>query len=143
MIPVYSSWLAAHGNLWYDDNWYRFAWLVWPQGLAAALVLLFWAMPSTVKTVPWAEPIDPRTRAQQLQALRNTAESNRAATETLGRDARSGEMLAQFYYATLFDPQVEHARAAVYRQGNRLVQQSRRPRRSERTEQSHERLRGR
>lgn len=24
--------------------------------------------------------------------------------ETLGRDARSGEMLAQFYYATLFDP---------------------------------------
>jgi hypothetical protein len=42
MIPVYSSWLAAHGKLWYDDKWY------WPQALAAALVLLFWAMPSTV-----------------------------------------------------------------------------------------------
>ncbi|MGH6778054.1 MAG: hypothetical protein ACRECL_08610 [Bradyrhizobium sp.] len=104
MVPVYSSWLAAHGKLWYDDKWYRFAWLVWPQALAAALVLLFWAMPSTVKYPPWAEPIDPRMRARQLQTLRDTAKSNRAAMETLGRDAHSGEMLAQFYYATLFDP---------------------------------------
>jgi len=23
MIPVHSSWLSAHGKLWYDDKWYR------------------------------------------------------------------------------------------------------------------------
>jgi len=35
MIPIHSPWLAAHGKLWYDDRWYRFAWIVWPQALAA------------------------------------------------------------------------------------------------------------
>jgi hypothetical protein len=41
-----SGWLAAHGKLWYDDRWYRLAWLAWPQALAIGAALWFWAMPS-------------------------------------------------------------------------------------------------
>jgi uncharacterized protein len=103
MIPVYSSWLGAHGKLWYDDRYYRLAWIIWPQALAVVLVLFFWAMPSSVKNAPWAKPVDTAARARQLQALRDTAKSNQQAMDTLERDARGGEPLAQFYYATLFD----------------------------------------
>jgi TPR repeat protein len=104
MIPVYSSWLAAHGKLWYDDKWYRLAWIAWPQALAAVAVLWFWAMPSTGRHAQWAKPVDPSVRADQLLALRDTAKSSRPAMETLERDALGGEMLAQFFYGTLFDP---------------------------------------
>jgi hypothetical protein len=40
MPSAHSTWLPAHARLWYDDKWYRFAWLIWPQALAAVLVLL-------------------------------------------------------------------------------------------------------
>ncbi len=103
MIPVYSSWFAAHGKLWYDDRHYRLAWIIWPQALAVVLVLFFWAMPSSVKNAPWARPVDTAARARQLQALRDTAKSNQQAMDTLERDAHGGEPLAQFFYATLFD----------------------------------------
>src|ERR1700751_3464624 len=104
MAAVSSTWLSAHGKLWYDDTWYRLAWVVWPQALGIVLIMFLWAMPSSIGNVPWAKPMDGKQRAQQLQALRDTAKSNQAAMDTLERDARSGEMLAQFYYATLFDP---------------------------------------
>jgi Sel1 repeat len=104
MIPVSSTWLAAHGKLWYDDRWYRLAWAIWPQAVGIVLVMLFWAMPSSNANAPWAKPIDGAARAQQLQALRDTAKSDQSAMDRLERDARAGEMLAQFYYATLFDP---------------------------------------
>ena len=107
MIPVYSSWLAAHGKLWYDDKWYRLAWIVWPQALAAVLVLWFWAMPPTGKNAQWAKPVDTAARINQLLALRDTAKSNQPAMDTLERDARGGETLAQFFYATLFDPDLK------------------------------------
>ena len=58
MIPVFSSWLGAHGKLWYDDRYYRLAWIIWPQALAAVLMLFFWAMPPSVKNAPWAKPVD-------------------------------------------------------------------------------------
>jgi TPR repeat protein len=103
MIPVYSSWLGAHGKLWYDDRYYRLAWIIWPQALAVVLVLFFWAMPSSVKNAPWAKPVDAAARAKELQALRDTAKANQQAMDTLERDARGGEPLAQFFYATLFD----------------------------------------
>ena len=45
MSMLDSGWIAAHGKLWYDDKPYRFAWIVWPQALAAALVLWFWFAP--------------------------------------------------------------------------------------------------
>jgi TPR repeat protein len=107
MIPVYSTWLAAHGRLWYDDGWYRLAWVVWPQALGVVLIMLLWVMPPAAGNVPWAKPMDDAARVQQLQALRDTAKSNQDAMEALERDARAGEREAQFYYATLFDPDVK------------------------------------
>ena len=104
MIPVYSAWLGAHGKLWYDDKWYRLAWIVWPQALAVVAVLWFWAMPSTGKNAPWARPVDATARAGQLAALRDAAKTSRPAMDTLERDALGGEMLAQFFIGTLYDP---------------------------------------
>ncbi len=104
MIPVHSAWLAAHGKLWYDDKWYRYAWIAWPQALAAVLVLWFWAMPSTGRNAQWAKPLDSTARHSQLLALRDAAKTNKASMDTLERDAIGGEALAQFFYATLFDP---------------------------------------
>jgi TPR repeat protein len=104
MIPVHSAWLAAHGKLWYDEKWYRLAWIVWPQALAAVLVLWFWAMPSSGKNAQWAKPLDTTVRHNQLLALRDSAKSSQSAMDTLERDALGGESLAQFFYATLFDP---------------------------------------
>jgi TPR repeat protein len=104
MIPVHSTWLAAHGKLWYDDKWYRYGWIVWPQALAAVVVLWFWAMPVGVKSAQWAKPLEIGARGNQLSALRDTAKSSRPAMDTLERDALGGEMVAQFYLATLYDP---------------------------------------
>src|ERR1700678_1869412 len=97
MIPVYSAWLSAHGKLWYDDKWYRLAWIVWPQALAVVVVLWFWAMPSTGRNAPWARPVDAPARASQLAALRDAAKTSRPAMDTLERDALGGEMVAQFF----------------------------------------------
>jgi len=104
MISSYSTWLSAHGRLWYDDKWYRYAWLVWPQALAAVVVLLLWAMPASNRTVPWAKPVDPAARNKALLALRDSAKSNAQAMAALEREALTGDMHAQFFYATLFDP---------------------------------------
>jgi TPR repeat protein len=105
MIPVYSTWLAAHGKLWYDDKWYRYAWILWPQALAILLVLWLWATPSTSKNAQWGKPLDVSARNDQLLKLRDAAKSNQQAMDTLARDAQGGEMLAQFFYATLYDPE--------------------------------------
>jgi TPR repeat protein len=104
MISTYSSWLATHGKLWYDDKWYRIAWLISPQALMAVLVLLFWAAPASEKNVPWAKPVDPALRERELASLRDNAKSDRQAMDRLEREARGGDMSAQFYYGTLFDP---------------------------------------
>jgi hypothetical protein len=103
MIPVYSNWLSAHGKLWYDDRYYRLAWVIWPQALALLLVLFFWAMPPSVKNAPWAKPVDTATRARQLLVLRDAAKSNQLAMDALEREARGGEPIAQFFFATLYD----------------------------------------
>jgi TPR repeat protein len=107
MIPVYSAWLGAHGKLWYDDKWYRVAWIVWPQALAVVVVLWFWAMPSTGNNAPWARPVDPATRANQLTALRDAAKTSQQSMDTLERDAQGGEMVAQFFMGTLYDPDLK------------------------------------
>src|SRR5258707_6423121 len=51
------SWLSAHGKLWYDDRWYRLAWIVWPQALGLLLVTLWLFPPSTPGFIPWARPV--------------------------------------------------------------------------------------
>lgn len=104
MSLINSPWVAAHGKLWYDDKPYRLAWIIWPQALAAALVLWFWFAPSATTTgSQWAKPMDNDARYKQLVALRDDGKSNRSAMEALERAASGGEPMAQFYYATLFD----------------------------------------
>ncbi|MDR3466069.1 MAG: tetratricopeptide repeat protein [Xanthobacteraceae bacterium] len=52
-----TSLIPAHGKLWYDDPWYRAAWLALPQ--AAALFVVGWAWlarPAAPGDVPWAKP---------------------------------------------------------------------------------------
>jgi hypothetical protein len=105
MISAYSPWLSAHGKLWYDDKWYRCAWIAWPQALAAVVVLWFWAMPSTGENAQWGTPLDIATRFQQLIALNNAAKSSKPAMDTLERDAKGGDMDAQFFMGALYDPE--------------------------------------
>jgi|HubBroStandDraft_5_1064220.scaffolds.fasta_scaffold13185_3 TPR repeat protein len=104
MMPVFSDWVAAHGRLWYDDKWYRLAWVLWPQAFAILLMLLLWAMPSKPSELRWAKPLDPAARAAELLKLRDAAKSSQPAMDALTRDATGGEMLAQFFVATLYDP---------------------------------------
>jgi hypothetical protein len=61
-------------------------------------------MPPANRNVPWAKPVDAEARTKVLLALRDSAKSNRQAMDALEREALTGEMHAQFYYATLFDP---------------------------------------
>ena len=98
MIPAHSPWLAAHGKLWYDDKWYRYGWIVWPQALAALPVLWFWAAPSTSRTAQWGVPLDTKARSQQLAALRDASQTEQQSGR-LEAAARGGEMTAQFYMA--------------------------------------------
>jgi hypothetical protein len=108
MISAYSPWLAAHGKLWYDDKWYRIAWVVWPQALAAVLVLWFWATPSTDnRTAQWAVPLDCRGALSAIARASRSREIGQKAMDTLERDARGGEMNAQFFLATLYDPDLK------------------------------------
>jgi TPR repeat protein len=104
MMPVLSDWVAAHGRLWYDDKWYRLAWVLWPQAFGILLMLLLWATPSKPSELRWAKPLDPAARAAELLKLRDAAKSGQPAMDALTRDATGGEMLAQFFVATLFDP---------------------------------------
>lgn len=107
MIPAHSPWLAAHGKLWYDDKWYRYGWIVWPQALAALLVLWFWAAPSTSRTAQWGVPLDTNARSQQLAALRDASQTDQQSMGRLEAAARGGEMTAQFYMGTLYDPDLK------------------------------------
>jgi TPR repeat protein len=107
MNPVNSTWLAAHGKLWYDDKRYRFAWIAWPQALAILAFLWFWAMPPTGKHAQWAKPMDSDARSTELTQLRDAAKSSQSAMDSLERDAVGGEALAQFFFGTLFDPDLK------------------------------------
>ncbi len=43
------SWLSTHGRLWYDDPWYRTAWIVWPQAIG---LLFFCGAPPGQSFIP-------------------------------------------------------------------------------------------
>jgi tetratricopeptide (TPR) repeat protein len=52
------SWLAAHGKLWYDDRWYRIAWIVWPQAIGLLLFVTLWLFhPAAQGFIPWGKPV--------------------------------------------------------------------------------------
>ncbi|MDN3274887.1 tetratricopeptide repeat protein [Frankia sp. RB7] len=108
MISAHSSWLAAHGKLWYDDKRYRLAWVIWPQAFAVGLALWLWVMPSpSSKHAIWAKPVDVAERNNQLQVLRDSAATSQPEMTKLEREAKGGDPVAQFFYATLLDPDLK------------------------------------
>jgi tetratricopeptide (TPR) repeat protein len=52
------SWLSTHGKLWYDDPWYRTAWIVWPQAVGLLLFVSLWLghLDGGQGYIPWAKP---------------------------------------------------------------------------------------
>jgi tetratricopeptide (TPR) repeat protein len=65
-----ASWRSAHGKLWYDDRWYRIAWIVWPQAVGALLFLSLWLyQPAGQDFIPWARPVPetPKNPPAQLK----------------------------------------------------------------------------
>src|SRR5580704_12599281 len=67
-----TPWLAAHGRLWYDDKWYRVAWIIWPQAAGLLIFVVLWLnYPAAQGLVPWARPVLEATKnpavAQQQQ----------------------------------------------------------------------------
>jgi tetratricopeptide (TPR) repeat protein len=53
-----ASWQSAHGKLWYDDRWYRVAWLVWPQAIGLLLFVSLWLFhPARQSSIPWGRPV--------------------------------------------------------------------------------------
>jgi tetratricopeptide (TPR) repeat protein len=53
-----TPWLAAHGRLWYDNHWYRAAWIIWPQTVGLLLFVVLWLnYPAAQGVIPWARPV--------------------------------------------------------------------------------------
>src|SRR6516164_3718014 len=53
-----TPWLAAHGRLWYDDRWYRIAWIIWPQAAGLLIFVVLWLnYPAAQGIIPWARPV--------------------------------------------------------------------------------------
>lgn len=99
-----ASWLQDHGRLWYDDRWYRTAWIVWPQALAMLVFVLAWAQPGSV---PWGKPAEsvPQKPAEQDDVLASRCASgndfNRrvtACSSRIGSGKLKGDDLAEAYY---------------------------------------------
>ncbi len=70
------SWLTAHGKLWYDDRWYRVAWLLWPQAIGLLLFVTLWlAPPGQRSMIPWAKPVieAPKVASAPLAPPKQTA----------------------------------------------------------------------
>lgn len=100
-----ASWLQDHGRLWYDDRWYRTAWIVWPQALAMLVFVLTWAQPASV---PWGKPaetVPQKPAEQQADVLASScasgADFNRRVTACSSRiesGKLKGDDLADAYY---------------------------------------------
>jgi tetratricopeptide (TPR) repeat protein len=67
------SWLSAHGKLWFDDRWYRLAWIVWPQALGLLLVTLWLYPPSAQGFIPWAKPLTEAPKNQPATPVKEPA----------------------------------------------------------------------
>ena len=97
---------AVHGSLWYEDPWYRLAWLALPQAGTVLLANLLFAL---VAQGEWGRPATgSRQRAAELEILRDRAggEGDAAALNQLAAGAKAGEIDAATRLATLYDPLV-------------------------------------
>ena len=75
------SWRAAHGKLWYDDPWYRTAWIVWPQAIGLLLFVTLWLyQPGGPSLLPWAKPVAETPRTPPL-AVKEPAKEQSAPTK--------------------------------------------------------------
>jgi TPR repeat protein len=100
--------LPRHADLWFDDPWYRAAWLVWPQAITALAIL--WLMVLTPAREPfarWAQPAISQARWAELDGKRNLAKTSQAAMADLADMANAGDPIAQFYLGTLYDPELK------------------------------------
>jgi PQQ-dependent catabolism-associated CXXCW motif protein len=99
-----ASWLQAHGRLWYDDGWYRAAWIVGPQALAM-LVLLGW-LSWIQSSVQWGKPTQgpvaqPTEQVDALGPCTSAADNNQrisACSDAIASGKLRGDDLAQAYY---------------------------------------------
>ena len=99
-----ASWLQDHGRLWYDDRWYRTAWIVWPQALVMLVFVLTWAQPGSV---PWGKPAEgvPQKPAEQGDVSASRCASGNdynlratACSSRIGSGKLKGDDLAEAYY---------------------------------------------
>ena len=105
MSATTSTWLSDHGRLWYDDRWYRTAWIVWPQAIAMVVFLLVWAQHGNI---PWGKPADggiPQKPTEQVDVLatacRSADDFNQRITACSSRITSGklkGEDLAEAHY---------------------------------------------
>jgi len=99
-----ASWLQAHGRLWYDDVWYRAAWIVGPQAIAM-LVLLGW-LSWIQSTVQWGKPTQgpaeqPTEQVDALGPCTSATDNNQrisACSDAIASGRLRGDDLAQAYY---------------------------------------------
>lgn len=102
MSKVTGSLLHAHGRLWYDDTWYRAAWIIWPQCIGLLIFLGVWAHPS----VPWGKPDQgvPAKPAEQADALAGCSTGQdynqrvAACAAQIASGKLKGDQLARAYY---------------------------------------------
>jgi tetratricopeptide (TPR) repeat protein len=116
------SWLSAHGKLWYDDRWYRIAWIIWPQAVGMLLFVSLWLFHPAGQGgqgfLPWArpmvetrkyppapvkEPVAPPLAEQPVDVLApctsgDFAQNIQACTTLLASGTLRGSNLAYAYY---------------------------------------------
>ena len=86
------------------------AWIVWPQALAALLVLWFWAMPSTSKTRAMGRSRSTTRRAatSNWSQLRDTAKTSKSAMDSLERPTpAAARRWRAVLSGTLYDPDIK------------------------------------
>lgn len=74
-----ATWLEAHGKLWYDDRWYRTAWIVGPQALALFAFVTLWlahpaGQPAASPDIPWAKPATESQKPAEVPKPQPTAQ---------------------------------------------------------------------
>ena len=107
MSELAAGLVRRHTGLWQSDRGYRLSWMLWPQ--LTSLLCAGWVLinppHSREPAVPWAKPVNFSAMGAQYDALRDQAETDPAAVDRLRRVADTGDAMAEFSMATLYDPE--------------------------------------
>ncbi len=106
----------AHGILWRSDAWYRRAWYIAPQ--IAAVVTAGWLLTSGGSgsvnqpggVAGWGVPTPQEQIFTESDALRDRAETDQHAFETVKKLADAGDPVMQFEVATLYDSSLKFSK---------------------------------